>query len=170
MGRLSLIYKRKGLAGHRSLGKLVKKQIPRSPPPEKLEVGGIRTSAFPPNCLGNHWTELSAQRVGKEQQGLDTGGPRVLKKERDKLPPYGHLRTGPPVPFKTAQFPTEEPALREMLPRVSPRACSQGCAPKSERKPWACPALSLTGTLASKETSEQQAVSEHLSMLSGGGP
>lgn len=125
---------------------------------------------FPQNCLGNHWTELSAQRVGKEQQGLDTGGPRVLKKERDKLPPYGHLRTGPPVPFKTAQFPTEEPALREMLPRVSPPACSQGCAPKSERKPWACPALSLTGTSASKETSEQRAVSEHLSMLSGGGP
>lgn len=110
------------------------------------------------------------QRVGKEQQGLDTGAPRVLKKERDKLPPYGHLRTGHPVPFKTAPFPTEEPALREMLPRVSPPACSQGCAPKSERRPWACPALSLTSTSASKETSEQRAVSEHLSMLSGGGP
>lgn len=128
------------MAGHRSLGKLVKKQIPRSPPPEKLGVGRgggeSRHLHFSQNCLGNHWTELSAQGVGKEQQDLDTGGPRVLKKERDKLPPYARLRTGPPVPFKTAQFPTEDPALREMLPRVSPPACSQGCAPKSERKPW----------------------------------
>lgn len=54
--------------------------------------------------------------------------------------------------------------------RVSPPACSQGYAPKLERKPWACPALSLTGTSASKETSEQPVVSEYLSMLSGGGP
>lgn len=63
---------------------------------------------FPQKCLGNHWTELSAQRVGKEQQGLDTGGPRVLKKERDKLPPMATLGLAPcalrnsPVPHRRA--------------------------------------------------------------------
>ena len=85
---------------------------------------------FPQNCLGDHWTELSAQRVGKEQQGLDTGAPRVLKKERDKLPPYGHLRTGPPCALQNSPVPHRRASSQgnaakgvpsRLFPRLRPR-------------------------------------------------
>lgn len=125
---------------------------------------------FPQTAWGTTGRNSQHSVWVKSSRVWTQGAPESSRRNGTNCHPMATLGLAPPVPFKTAQFPTEEPALREMLPRVSPPACSQGCAPKSERKPWACPALSLTGTLASKETSEQRAVSEHLSMLSGGGP
>ena len=78
-------------------------------------------------------------------------------------------------------YPSKQPSSPQKT-QLSGKCC-QGCplllvpkaVPQSQKGSRglvrkACPALSLTGTSASKETSEQPAVSEYLYMLSGGDP
>lgn len=74
---------------------------------------------------------------------MHTGGPRVLKKEQDKLPPYARLRTGPPVLFKTAPFPTEEPALGNvkgvpscLFPRLRPKVRKEAVGLPCPQPDW----------------------------------